>query len=601
MKINLKAVFLLLVLFFGVAILPGCSRLSSGGSEHGLAIQVNSSSRVRLDEQIDARSRALHAFLKGQLAMSQQQIDDALQFFAISSALVEEPAPTLHEELAHLYTRKGELEKALKEAEKASGEDQKSVDLQLLHAGLLDCLGLLSDSQKAYLQLGEQAPELLTPFIYAASISLRNGNNDEAIKILRPAVKRLKSDFGYFYLSRAYERIGRLKEAEYYARLAYEKSKMNEDYAVAYLRVLVKRGRKSASYALAEDLLQITPENNLVRQTVALKRSKSEGFSRLKEILNAMPIEESQSDTRYLISLYHIENRDFPQAIRELSLLLALTPDFSKARYYLASIYAGSGRKKEAVTELERIPPGDPMFIKSRTFGSFILKQDGEFDLAEKMIRQAYEQDPDNRNILFFLISILRESQRFAEAKEVIAERLKMEGSNSRLWFNYAIVLHDLGQDDEAFIAMEKVIELDPMNGDALNYVAYALAEETDELDRAEELIQRALQVQPNDGYYLDTLGWIHVRRGEYEKAEEYLQRAVAIVPDDIVILEHYGDVLVKRGKEIKGMKTYILALERVDPDTLSPEEENAVDRLEDKLSSLFDRYPEYKAELAPF
>ena len=96
---------------------------------------------------------------------------------------------------------------------------------------------------------------------------------------------------------------------------------------------------------------------------------------------------------------------------------------------------------------------------------------------------------------------------------------------------------------------MEKVIALDPKHATALNYLGYTFADRNIRLPEAEKLILRALEVRPDDGYFLDSLAWVHFRRGDFQRAEGELLRALKLVPDDPVVLEHLGDVLQAQGK----------------------------------------------------
>jgi len=89
--------------------------------------------------------------------------------------------------------------------------------------------------------------------------------------------------------------------------------------------------------------------------------------------------------------------------------------------------------------------------------------------------------------------------------------------------------------------AMEKVIALDPKHATALNYLGYTFADRNMRLPEAEKLVQRALEIRPDDGFFLDSLAWVHYRQGDFRRAEEELHRALKYVPDDPVILEHLG------------------------------------------------------------
>ena len=108
---------------------------------------------------------------------------------------------------------------------------------------------------------------------------------------------------------------------------------------------------------------------------------------------------------------------------------------------------------------------------------------------------------------------------------------------------------------------MKKAIELNPKNAAALNYLGYTWAEMGVQLDEAEELVQRALKIQPNDGFYIDSLGWVYFQKGDYPKAVEQLERAVEITVDDPTIIEHLADAYEKAGKGDRALTRYRDAL----------------------------------------
>jgi Flp pilus assembly protein TadD len=121
--------------------------------------------------------------------------------------------------------------------------------------------------------------------------------------------------------------------------------------------------------------------------------------------------------------------------------------------------------------------------------------------------------------------------------------------SNPGVWFTLGVICDKLGKLDRVIAAMEKVIELDPRHATALNYLGYTYADRNMRIPEAEKLILRALEIRPDDGYFLDSLAWVHYRQGDYPRAEAELRRALKSAPDDPVILEHLGDVLLAQGK----------------------------------------------------
>ena len=93
---------------------------------------------------------------------------------------------------------------------------------------------------------------------------------------------------------------------------------------------------------------------------------------------------------------------------------------------------------------------------------------------------------------------------------------------------------------------MRKAIELNPSNAPALNYLGYTYAESGTHLGEAEKLIKRALVIEPEDGFYVDSLGWVYYQKGEYRKAVDELEHAVNLTGDDPTITEHLGDAYGK-------------------------------------------------------
>jgi Flp pilus assembly protein TadD len=100
------------------------------------------------------------------------------------------------------------------------------------------------------------------------------------------------------------------------------------------------------------------------------------------------------------------------------------------------------------------------------------------------------------------------------------------------------------------------------------------------QLDEAERLIRRALELQPNDGIYIDSLGWVYYQRGEYKRAVEQLERAVELAGEDPTIVEHLGDAYQRLGQSTSAIRVYRDALQR-------SKESAQIERLKGKIQAL--------------
>ncbi|HME91213.1 MAG TPA: tetratricopeptide repeat protein, partial [Myxococcaceae bacterium] len=87
------------------------------------------------------------------------------------------------------------------------------------------------------------------------------------------------------------------------------------------------------------------------------------------------------------------------------------------------------------------------------------------------------------------------------------------------------------------------------------------LAEKSRDLDEAERLVKRALELEPESGSFLDSLGWVYFRRGQYKRAVEALERAAELDPEEPLIIEHLGDAYHRTGKKVQAAQAYRRAL----------------------------------------
>jgi Tfp pilus assembly protein PilF len=101
-------------------------------------------------------------------------------------------------------------------------------------------------------------------------------------------------------------------------------------------------------------------------------------------------------------------------------------------------------------------------------------------------------------------------------------------------------------------------------------------------LDEAESLIRRALQIEPNDGFYIDSLGWVYFKRGDYAHAVEYLERAAELAGEDPTVVEHLGDAYHQTGRNDSALQSY--------RDALGQSKDAAqIERLKGKIEGLGD------------
>jgi Flp pilus assembly protein TadD len=178
------------------------------------------------------------------------------------------------------------------------------------------------------------------------------------------------------------------------------------------------------------------------------------------------------------------------------------------------------------------------------------------------------------------LSSLYRKSKEYPKAIQAMERVVTLDPKNDEAYFQLG-ALHDENKNKEKSVAnMKKAIELNPKNAAALNYLGYTWAEMGVQLEEAEELIKRALKIQPNDGFYIDSLGWVYYQKGDYPRAVEQLERAVELTVDDPTIMEHLADAYEKAGRPDRALTRYRDALKR-------SKETDQVKRIREKIQRL--------------
>jgi tetratricopeptide (TPR) repeat protein len=151
---------------------------------------------------------------------------------------------------------------------------------------------------------------------------------------------------------------------------------------------------------------------------------------------------------------------------------------------------------------------------------------------------------------------------------------------NHQLFFEYALLLERNGKYQQAISNMEKVLELQPDHAEALNFIGYTWADKNINLTRALKYITRAAEIKPDNGYIMDSLGWVYYRLGELEKAAEHLERSLELEPNDPHIYDHLGDVYQALRKYSKAQEIYLKAFDMFDDKTKKAIVKSKIDAL---------------------
>jgi tetratricopeptide (TPR) repeat protein len=223
---------------------------------------------------------------------------------------------------------------------------------------------------------------------------------------------------------------------------------------------------------------------------------------------------------------------------------------------YLGEVYEDLGKHEKAISNYEQslvINPNQPENYSLITDLQLVSKQ---VDLAQQTLATWKEKFPTDFRVPYFtgLIQTDRKQYTNAVASFADAESLAQESGpdvklSSKFYFSYGAACERAGDYDRAVSFFKKCLHLDPADHGACNYLGYMWADKGIHLQEALDLIQKAVKLDPNNGAYLDSLGWVLFKLGRNEEALVQLRRAVDLIKDDATLCGHLADVLLKVGK----------------------------------------------------
>ncbi len=321
---------------------------------------------------------------------------------------------------------------------------------------------------------------------------------------------------GLFFEEREFEKGIELLEPRYHD------GNLDSGGKLALGRLYYRADREDEALAIFKELLLANPNNTTLLRIIA-------------EI--EVELHHFKTAYSYLRTLVRIEPDDFSNYVGLLLIVNGVAGEPSDPSQAITIPKdERQGYLEMATSKVDRTSADETFLLGA------ILRQIGELEQAGEFLLKAERLSPDDRRILMELAAYYERESRF----------------------------------EEAITRVVRVYEMDPEDASVLNFYGYLLAEKGDRLDFAEELLNKALGKEPENGYFLDSLAWIKYQKGEYERALELLMRAVREAGDDPVIWDHLGQTYEKLGSADKAVDAYRKSLEE------EPDNEDVQKRLTD-------------------
>ena len=274
-----------------------------------------------------------------------------------------------------------------------------------------------------------------------------------------------------------------------------------------------------------------------------------------------------------------------------LQLSLFLSPNHPLALLSLADLYESLKKPELAIKIYDRVPPSSPLHRNAAIQMAANLDSLDRADEAQKHLEALIKQNPEDLEAIMALGNVLRGHKKFAECTNVYSKGVstiqKPEKANWVVYYFRGICYERSKQWAKAEADLMKALELFPDQPHVLNYLGYSWIDQGIKLDEGMEMIKKAVQQRPDDGYIVDSLGWAYYRLGNYEEATKQLERAIELKPEDPTINDHLGDAYWRIGRVLEARFQWAHARDlKPDAEELPKIEEKLKEGLPDETSS---------------
>ncbi|HTP91525.1 MAG TPA: tetratricopeptide repeat protein [Xanthobacteraceae bacterium] len=243
-------------------------------------------------------------------------------------------------------------------------------------------------------------------------------------------------------------------------------------------------------------------------------------------------------------------------ALVYLQLALYLQPSHALALLSLADLYESLKKPDLAIQVYERVPSSSPLFRNAEIQLADDLDQLDRTDEAKKRLEHVISEHPKDTEAILSLGNIQRARKDFADCANTYGKAIDTlptpEKSNWVMFYFRGVCYERSHQWPSAEADMKKALELYPDQPLVLNYLGYSWVDQGVHLDEGMDMIRRAVEQRPDDGYIVDSLGWAYFRTGNYDEAVKNLERAVELKPDDPTINDHLGDAYWRVGRKLE-------------------------------------------------
>ena len=455
----------------------------------------------------------VQSFMDGMLFLEQSDYARAILEFQESIEKGSQSAE-VYFSMSEAYWMIQKYEKSILFSKKAISIDNNAVDYKI-------SLG------KKYIALNRYNESM----IVFESIIDNDPNNADVLFIIGDLKAKLNDiDGALIYYDEAYNKDNSLILAlQVAAQLAYDNN--HRDTSKLFKKLLLAEPSNSEYLRGYIETIQGPDILDELKELIQNEKIKANPF--YNNLYNQMALE-------------FIKNRQFSDAESFLRKALDEKEDDRFSLYYLSLVYREIGRNDLSLDISRKHSKYFPNDKEGYINSAISLIQMQRYDEAIDELNIALTLYPEDFEINYFLGLTNYSLNDYLNAEKYYNISLKLDDQSIATMHGLAMTYDNLQKWDMSDDLYIQLIALNQNDAQAYNNYAYSLVERNEEIDYALTLAEKAIEISPNTSAYLDTIGWIHYKLGNYTIAKDFIAKAILIDESSAVILEHYGDVLIK-------------------------------------------------------
>ncbi len=422
--------------------------------------------------------------------------------------------------------------------------------------------GRVEDAVKVVEELGTAVPGEPVGF-RRLGLALAERSDPKAEKLLQRAVERDPGDIeSWSALGRIYETAGKLPRALESWEQALEHDPDNKDVLLNAGRLALRLKKVADARAYFDQVLAQGRDPEIAVK-VSFSYLAAHQLQLAADVLDQARANGQEPRLNFYAGLVHERVRDFQKAAEAFDAVPKGLGDVSfEARLHRGICLSQLGQHKAALEVLQKVREEKAELSGVDPAISRTQERAGQLKDAEATLVKAMGQGGASTELLEALAGFYGRQNRLQDAVSLLNGALARAPKDDALLFALASVHEKKGEWARAVEKVRVILDGDPKNATALNFMGYTIAQNGGDLEEAERLVRRALELKPDSPAFLDSLGWVLFKKGDADQGAQVLELAVGAGPEDATLFEHLGDVSAKLGRKQRAQECYSRSIE---------------------------------------